>query len=83
MYRKVVQFKGFWDRQSSNGSFNHKQVREQKMIAIDHQELLADPTLKEEWPQLNEDLVGDGLRTLSALSMAAHQVRSTRIMTKK
>lgn len=53
------------------------------MIAIDHQELLADPTLKEEWPQLNEDLVGDGLRTLSALSMAAHQVRSTRIMTKK
>ena len=44
------------------------------MFIVDHQELVNEEILKNTWPQLKEDLIQNAVPTLSALSLAMHQV---------
>ncbi len=46
------------------------------MFILDHQELVSEEILISTWPQLKEDLIliQNAVQTLSALSLAMHQV---------
>ena len=72
MFRKTNWFKEYLHRHI--GKFNFETIKEQEMFIVDHQELVNEEILKNTWPQLKEDLIQNAVQTLSALSLAMHQV---------
>ena len=54
--------------------FNLETIKRQETFIVDHHELVNEEILKNTWPQLKEDLIQDPVPTLSALSLAMHQV---------
>ena len=54
--------------------FNLETIKRQETFIVDHHELGNEEILKNTWPQLKEDLIQDPVPTLSALSLAMHQV---------
>ena len=72
MFRKTNWFKEYLQRHVDK--FNLETIKHQEMFIVDHQELVNEEILKNTWPQLKEDLIQDPVPTLSALSLAMHQV---------
>jgi DNA helicase MCM8 len=72
MFRKTNWFKEYFQRHVDK--FNLETIKDQEMFIVDHQELVSEEILKSTWPQLKEDLIQNAVQTLSALSLAMHQV---------
>ena len=72
MFRKTNWFKEYLQRHVDK--FNLETIKHQEMFIVDHQELVNEEILKNTWPQLKEDLIQNAVPTLSALSLAMHQV---------
>ena len=72
MFRKTNWFKEYLQRHVDK--FNLETIKHQEMFIVDHQELVSEEILKNTWPQLKEDLIQNAVPTLSALSLAMHQV---------